>query len=262
MRFAICAALAATVAAPACAGSSEGVTGGGWIAGAMGGKASFAIGVTQADGSVTGHVHFIDHGTGFYMESTSITGFFPCTTDGTVIVGNGDAVGTAITFRIAVKDNGDRGTSDTFSITASGYSVPPSLLRSGKIQANGFVCQAIAAIPQVAATQTQTICHIPPGNRANAHEITVSVSAIPAHTEHGDTLGPCMCTPAESVCGGGQPSCCAGTQCVAQPLGGLLCKAATASSPMPEGGACTDSNQCDPAHPCTFVGPDDGICGG
>ncbi|ATB45155.1 hypothetical protein [Corallococcus macrosporus] len=36
-----------------------------------------------------------------------------------------------------------------------------------------------------------TICHIPPGNPANAHSITVSVSAWPAHERHGDTLGPC-----------------------------------------------------------------------
>ena len=36
-----------------------------------------------------------------------------------------------------------------------------------------------------------TICHIPPGNPANAHTISVSTSAWPAHERHGDTLGPC-----------------------------------------------------------------------
>lgn len=35
------------------------------------------------------------------------------------------------------------------------------------------------------------ICHIPPGNPANAHTINVSVNAIPAHLAHGDTLGEC-----------------------------------------------------------------------
>jgi hypothetical protein len=35
------------------------------------------------------------------------------------------------------------------------------------------------------------ICHIPPGNPANAHTINVSVNAIPAHLGHGDTLGAC-----------------------------------------------------------------------
>ncbi|MEZ4753622.1 MAG: PilC/PilY family type IV pilus protein, partial [Bdellovibrionota bacterium] len=36
-----------------------------------------------------------------------------------------------------------------------------------------------------------TICHIPPGNPANAHTITVSQNAWPAHQAHGDTEGSC-----------------------------------------------------------------------
>ena len=36
-----------------------------------------------------------------------------------------------------------------------------------------------------------TICHIPSGNPANAHTITVGASAVPAHLAHGDTLGAC-----------------------------------------------------------------------
>jgi hypothetical protein len=36
-----------------------------------------------------------------------------------------------------------------------------------------------------------TICHIPPGNPDNAHEITVSVRALPAHLAHGDNVGEC-----------------------------------------------------------------------
>jgi hypothetical protein len=40
------------------------------------------------------------------------------------------------------------------------------------------------------------ICHIPPGNPDNAHTISVSKSAVPAHLAHGDELVPC---PDESV---------------------------------------------------------------
>lgn len=36
-----------------------------------------------------------------------------------------------------------------------------------------------------------TICHIPPGNPAAKHTITVSESALDAHLGHGDTLGAC-----------------------------------------------------------------------
>ncbi|RKH73243.1 hypothetical protein [Corallococcus aberystwythensis] len=36
-----------------------------------------------------------------------------------------------------------------------------------------------------------TLCHIPPGNHANAHTITVGAPAMAAHLHHGDTLGAC-----------------------------------------------------------------------
>ena len=36
-----------------------------------------------------------------------------------------------------------------------------------------------------------TICHVPSGNPGNAHTITVSVNALPAHLAHGDSCGPC-----------------------------------------------------------------------
>ena len=50
-----------------------------------------------------------------------------------------------------------------------------------------FVTLSVADSPHVAVT----ICHIPPGNPANAHEITVDNDAVPAHLAHGDNLGQC-----------------------------------------------------------------------
>jgi hypothetical protein len=36
-----------------------------------------------------------------------------------------------------------------------------------------------------------TICHVPPGNPANAHTIVIGAPAWPAHSAHGDYQGPC-----------------------------------------------------------------------
>jgi Tol biopolymer transport system component len=48
-----------------------------------------------------------------------------------------------------------------------------------------------------------TICHIPPGNPENAHEITISVNALPAHLAHGDYEGACVPTPDDGGDDGG-----------------------------------------------------------
>jgi hypothetical protein len=48
------------------------------------------------------------------------------------------------------------------------------------------------------------VCHIPPGNPANAHTISVGLSAVKAHLAHGDRLGACMESVSVTVdCGGG-----------------------------------------------------------
>ncbi|OFY63752.1 MAG: hypothetical protein A3H98_06680 [Bacteroidetes bacterium RIFCSPLOWO2_02_FULL_36_8] len=36
------------------------------------------------------------------------------------------------------------------------------------------------------------VCHVPPGNSSNAHEICISPSSVPAHLTHEDRLGSCV----------------------------------------------------------------------
>jgi len=51
------------------------------------------------------------------------------------------------------------------------------------------VCMALSESPALlAGPQKVLVCHIPPGNPANAHVISVSPSAVPAHLAHGDCL--------------------------------------------------------------------------
>lgn len=46
-----------------------------------------------------------------------------------------------------------------------------------------------------ADTKKTTLCHVPPGNPANAHTICVGNAAVPAHLAHhsGDFVGTCSC---------------------------------------------------------------------
>jgi hypothetical protein len=86
-----------------------------------------------------------------------------------------------------------------------------------------------------------TICHVPPGNPANAHTLVVSVSGWEnGHSHHkGDHLGPC-----EGESDGGVPSSEDGG--TSQPDAGTPAPDAGTPGPTcaPEGAACGDNVAC------------------
>jgi len=105
--------------------------------------------------------------------------------------------------------------------------------KAGPLQEPCMSAPADAQASAEASSQDRvTICHIPPGNPANAHSITVGSAAVPAHLAHGDTEGACgggdgggggggedggtRCIMPFTSCPGG--GCCAGLTC-AQPSG-------------------------------------------
>ncbi len=115
------------------------------------------------------------------------------------------------------------------------------------------------------------ICHIPPGNPANAHTIVVSENAVPAHLAHGDSIGVCAgdcdeCTTDADCDDGafctGQETCEAGS-CVAgtAPDCGMLsddCNLGICdeqadqcvAEPTNEGGGCDDGLWCTKVDEC------------
>lgn len=85
------------------------------------------------------------------------------------------------------------------------------------------------------------VCHVPPGNPANAHFISVAASAVPAHVGHGDQV-----LTGDGSCSAGVGECrAAGTLiCTGQ---GLVCDATPLSPPEPTEASCNDGldNDCD-----------------
>jgi len=123
------------------AGSSPGenwVSGGGWIPGNAGGKATFGfVAGPGGGGSTRGHLTLKDHSTGETIHGTVINNFTEC------LSGQSQFDGTdqnGLGFQVNTADNADPGAGrDTFTISGA-YSNPGPLLGGGNIQDHGFLC--------------------------------------------------------------------------------------------------------------------------
>ncbi len=110
------------------------ITGGGWINGPSGDKATFGVSGGIQNGRLWGQLSYNDH-SGVKVKSTSITGYFFIDAVTRQIEGIAKINGQgAYTYKVIVADNGERGRNDTFSLEVSnGYSASGTL-KGGNIQ--------------------------------------------------------------------------------------------------------------------------------
>jgi hypothetical protein len=104
-------------AVPACVGKDF-VTGGGWILGPSGAKANFGVaGGIKQDGTLFGHLEYIDHGNGTKVHGTAVTKYTILTATSREIDGAARVNGQdGFTYRVVVADNDSLGNKDSFSI--------------------------------------------------------------------------------------------------------------------------------------------------
>ena len=97
-----------------------------------------------------------------------------------------------------------------------------------------FVILLAVVFSATAYAAKVTVCHVPPGNPENFHDITISENALQAHLNHGDFVGSCAENCA-TVCDD-EDAC---TQDYDTDFGECVCL----SAPRPAVD-CDDSNEC------------------
>lgn len=116
------------------------VTGGGWINGTSGEKATFGVSGGIKNGKFWGQLSFKEHGkNGIKVKSTSVTGYtlIDATTRQIEGIAKVDGQGS-FTYTVIVKDNGEPSRNDTFRLVVSnGYTVAGSLV-GGNIQLHKY----------------------------------------------------------------------------------------------------------------------------
>lgn len=124
----------------------------------------------------------ISGGTGPYTTTISPAAAYECSNGCYAVAPN-----ATTTYTITTTD--DNGCSASDQVTVTTYDVVAACGSNGQ--------------PKV------QICHVPPGNPGNAHNLCVGPSAVAAHLAHGDYLGLCgnTCRSTNAACA---PATCAG----------------------------------------------------
>lgn len=117
---------------PVCTGASK-VTGGGWVL-PDGAKAKINFAAAGKNGDTWGHFIAVNHETGDKLKATSLQTTFDAN-DFAVIVGLAQVNGNGMfKFTARLKDNGEPGKGDLFSLTSDAFNVPETTLGGGNIQ--------------------------------------------------------------------------------------------------------------------------------
>lgn len=113
------------------------MTSGGFVYKDSGAKATFGAHGGCKNGKFWGHVNYVDHETGYHLDSIEITGYLtpgpgsPTREICGIATSNGSEP-QPVYFRVSMTDNGEPGIADNFSIrTSSGYVVTPRMLAGG-----------------------------------------------------------------------------------------------------------------------------------
>lgn len=113
-------------------------TSGGFVITDSGRKANFGAHGGCKNGEFWGHVNFVDHTTGYHVNSVQITGFltpFPGSTTREIcgLATTNGPEPQPVMFRVRLTDNGEPGTADEFGISLStGYTVTSRMLNAGQ----------------------------------------------------------------------------------------------------------------------------------
>ncbi len=113
------------------------VTGGGWITGTpSGAKGNFGVAGGIKNGSLWGHLTYIDHGSGGpKVKGTGVTAYAVVDTTTRHIEGTAEINGQGgFTYQVDVADNGEPGRNDTFVLRLSNGYVASGNLQGGNIQ--------------------------------------------------------------------------------------------------------------------------------
>lgn len=131
--IATCAGSGGTVPPKPC---KDFVTGGGWIKGPSGGKATFGVSGGIKNGEFWGQLSYKDHGrNGVKVKSTAVTGYVVIDPVTRLIEGTARVNGHgSFTYQVVVVDNGEPGRNDSLSLELSnGYSASGNV-KGGNIQ--------------------------------------------------------------------------------------------------------------------------------